>query len=148
MSPVQQPGERPYVPPHMEAAMRSFDDALASFRTRMARVEQLEMPESERVDPEDLARAAARPDASPELKAVARVVEEGRATWDDVLKGRTSLAPEIAELFAASGPGIEAALTEAEREESAGKEEESAAAAVARAEAERDRMRPWLNDGR
>lgn len=147
MSPVKQPGERPYVPPHMEAAMRSFDDALSSFRTRMARVEQLEMPESERVGPEDLARAAARPDAPPQLKAVATAVAEGRCTWDDVLKGRTSLAPEIAELFAASGLGIEARLREAEHEEAAGRAEADEAAAVAAAEAERDRMRPWL-DGR
>lgn len=106
-----------YVPPQMQAALNSFESALAEFRTQRIRSEQMEIPDSPPVDPNDLAEAAQRPDAPDKLKAVARAVEEDRATWGDVAAGRTDVAPEVKDLFAASGPGIMRGIEEAEAEE-------------------------------
>lgn len=106
-----------YVPPQMQAALNSFESALAELRTQRIRSEQMEIPDSPPVDPNDLAEAAQRPDAPDKLKAVARAVEEDRATWGDVAAGRTDVAPEVKDLFAASGPGIMRGIEEAEAEE-------------------------------
>ncbi|MBB3050016.1 hypothetical protein FHS23_001011 [Prauserella isguenensis] len=107
-----------YIPPQMQAALKTFEASLAEFRTQRLRVEQLEVPETPPVDPEELEQAAQRPDAPEKLKAVARAVDEGRATWDDVVNARSHTAPEVRELLAASGPGIVHGLEQAEHEES------------------------------
>ncbi|GAB3487149.1 hypothetical protein [Amycolatopsis cihanbeyliensis] len=108
-----------YIPPHMRSALDSFESALADFRTQRIRVEQLEVPDTPAVDPKQLAEAAQREDAPEKLKAVARAVEDGRATWTDVAMGRTEVAPEVRELFAASGPGIARGMAEAEADSAA-----------------------------
>ncbi|WP_199430909.1 hypothetical protein [Qaidamihabitans albus] len=118
-----------YVPAHLRAPLASFETALADFRTQRIRLEQREVPDTPAVDAEKLAEAAERPDAPEKLKAVARAVAEGRATWDDVAEGRVEAAPEVRELFAASGPGIVRGMAEAEEEE----------ARLADAEADRQR---------
>ncbi|WP_216215057.1 hypothetical protein [Amycolatopsis aidingensis] len=117
-----------YVPPHMRSALNSFESALADFRTQRIRVEQMEVPDTPAVDPEQLAEAARREDAPEKLKAVARAVEEGRATWTDVAMGRAEAAPEVRELFAASGPGIARGMAEAEAEEAQAEEARAGAA--------------------
>ncbi|MQA63889.1 MAG: hypothetical protein GEU86_21040 [Actinophytocola sp.] len=114
-----------HVPPQMQAAFNSFETALAEFRTQRIRAEQMEVPDSPPVDPNDLAEAAQRPDAPEKLKAVARAVEDGRATWSDVAAGRADVAPEVKDLFAASGPGIMRGIEEAEAEQARLTEEES-----------------------
>lgn len=86
-------------------------------RTRRIRLEEREVPDSPTADPDELAEAAKRSDAPDKLKAVAKAVEDGRATWDDVAHGRLGVASEVDELFAASGPGIVAGMREAEEEE-------------------------------
>lgn len=91
-----------YVPPRLEAPLAAFENAIADLRTRRIRLEQVELPAAEGPSTAELAEAAARPDAPAELKAVARAVEEGRASWDDVLAGRVDAAPEIGEMFDAS----------------------------------------------
>ncbi|MBM9460917.1 hypothetical protein JK386_13515 [Nocardioides sp. zg-536] len=90
------------LPEHVQTRLHAFEEALVDLRTRRVRLEAIELPDAPGPDPADLARAAGRPDAPPELRAVGRAVAEGRASWDDVLAGRVDAAPEVGALFAAS----------------------------------------------
>lgn len=90
------------LPPHLEAPLRAFDEAMVDLRTRRIRLEAVEVPDVPGPSPKDLADAAARPDAPAPLKAMARAVAEERATWEDVLAGRVDAAPEVRGLFGAS----------------------------------------------
>lgn len=106
-----------HVPDHALAAVRAFEDALADTRTRLARLREVEIPEVEGVSPEEMAAYAERPDASKELKAVARAVAEKRITWEDATEGRVLAAPEIAQLVEHGGPQFVAMWERGEEED-------------------------------
>ena len=105
------------IPDRLQGPLAKFEENLAEVRTRRIRLEEREVPDSPTADPEELAEAVKRSDAPDKLEAVAKAVEEGRATWEDVAHGRIGVASEIDELFAASGPGIVDGMREAEEEE-------------------------------
>lgn len=105
------------IPASLQGPLAKFEENLADVRTRRIRLEEREVPDSPTADPDELAKAAERSDAPDKLKAVAKAVGDGRATWEDVAHGRIGVASEIDELFAASGPGIVAGMREAEEEE-------------------------------
>lgn len=93
-----------HVPPHMREAVLAFEAALSDTRTRLARLREVEIPDVAGVSPEQMAEAAARPDAPRELKDVARAVEEGRTTWRHAAEGRLDSAPEVRALVENGGP--------------------------------------------
>lgn len=105
------------IPDSLQGPLAKFEENLAEVRTRRIRLEEQEVPDSPIAGADQLAEAANRADAPDKLKAVAKAVEEGRATWEDVANGRLGVAAEIDELFASSGPGIEEGIKEAEEEE-------------------------------
>jgi hypothetical protein len=88
-----------YIPEHARAAVRAFEEALVDTRTRLARLQQVELPEVVGPSAEEFRREAERPDAPQELKDVARAVAEKRATWDDVARGRFQGVPEITRMI-------------------------------------------------
>lgn len=118
------------IPAALVGPLARLREASAALQTRVLRAQEraAQLGEVDGPTPEQLAEAAARPDAPPELRAVAGAVAEGRATWEDVAAGRRGVAPEIDALLAASGPGIARGLAEAEAEIAA---DDAAAAAEA-----------------
>jgi|SRR5699024_2619784 len=105
------------IPASLQGPLARFEENLAEVRTRRIRLEEREVPDSPTADPDEMAKAAERSDAPDKLKAVAKAVEEGRATWEDVAHGRIGVAAEVDELFAASGPGLVEGIREVAEEE-------------------------------
>lgn len=103
-------------PPHLEGVLRRFDDEVAALRTTVIRASQIEIPEMPALDPSELERAAAAPDAPEHLRAVARAVDEGRTSWAELAAGKGLDVPEIRDLIAASGPRMAEKLAEADAE--------------------------------
>jgi hypothetical protein len=104
-------------PPHMEATLRRFDDAVATLRTTVIRASKIEIRDMPPLDPKELERAAAAPDAPEHLRAVARAVREGRTSWAEVAAGKGLDVPEIRDLIAASGPRMTEKLADADAEQ-------------------------------
>jgi hypothetical protein len=107
------------VPAFLESALRRFEDALAGHRTLRIRAEQIEVPDVPGPSADELAAAAADPDAPRELKDVARAVAEGRSTWDDVIHARPT-SPEVRALAEAGADRLRVVHDELE---SAGRDE-------------------------
>ena len=103
-------------PPHLQSALRRFDDAVGTLRSTVIRASELPLPPIPAPDPAELARAAVAPDAPEHLRAVARAVREGRTTWAEVAEGKGLDVPEIRDLISASGSRMASKLAEAEAE--------------------------------
>lgn len=110
------------IPPQLRPALSQFQDALGALRTTRLRASQLTVPPMELPDPKLLERAATRPDAPAQLKALARAVAEGRTTWAEALSGQGLDVPEIRDLVSASGPRMAEKFAEAEAAEAAAAE--------------------------
>ncbi|HEY8371916.1 MAG TPA: hypothetical protein VIL00_04145 [Pseudonocardiaceae bacterium] len=80
-------------------AEAALDAATARADELVRELRELRLPEHQPTDTADVARqleeAARRPDAPPELRAMARKVETGAFTWQDVVEGRAAHDPDV-----------------------------------------------------
>jgi hypothetical protein len=107
-----------HVPDRLREKLRAFDDALAATRTRRMRLEQLAVPDVPGPTAADLDEAARRPGAPRELRDLARAVDEGRASWDDVLHPHAGpAAAEVRAYFEASPARFAALMARGEEED-------------------------------
>ncbi|WP_280439878.1 hypothetical protein [Nocardia cyriacigeorgica] len=89
------------LPPGLEGLYRRFQNSLSDLNTRTAQFSWNDFGEPEPVGPIDedmLARIAADPDSSQEIKSLADNVVRGRIAWAAVVAGHISLPPELREL--------------------------------------------------
>lgn len=66
--------------------MRGLSEALGQLRTTRIRASRIEIPDVKPPEPEELAEAAAQPDALPQLKALAAAVDAGTMTWEQIIE--------------------------------------------------------------
>ncbi|MQA08460.1 MAG: hypothetical protein GEU98_07890 [Pseudonocardiaceae bacterium] len=108
------------IPAHLRSALGRLNDTVAELDTRIARANEIPVPEMEPVDPKVVEQYANSPDAPAPLKAVAKAVAEGRTSWAEVLAGGGRDVPEVRDLQAASAVQLEREMQKQLDDEAAG----------------------------
>lgn len=82
------------IPPHLQGPIHNLNDALGRLRTTRIRASQIEIPDEDPPSAQELADAVDRPDAPPQLRAVAAAVHDGRTSWEAILEMGVAAAVE------------------------------------------------------
>jgi hypothetical protein len=91
------------IPPELQRVLRRLEDITDIHKEKLDFIQDRWTTVRPRpgADPEEVRRAAEKPDASPELKAVAEAVRQGRTTWARAVAGDADHLPEVQAFYAA-----------------------------------------------
>ncbi|RZS30380.1 hypothetical protein EV193_11778 [Herbihabitans rhizosphaerae] len=84
-------------PPELRTVLRRLEDITDMHKERIDFIKGRwdTLRHKEPADAEAVRKVAESPDASPELKAVAKAVADGKTTWEKAVKGEADHLPEV-----------------------------------------------------